>query len=630
MAAAGETSLGARAGEAGERAHLLGAVGATAVALPTLLTYNLPPSATFLNQAAAFVGWGVWLIVLAGRGPLRAGVAAQPAVAALLGALGLLAAAALAAPLWSDAPSSLSLSAVATIAAAALVALVAAAVQQAGRGEAAFGAVCTGLVVAGALSAVIAVLQIYAPGWTGNALIADAVDRAGANLRQSNHLSTLALWAMVAVVWFGEAGAIRRLPVQAGLLLLLTAGVVLTASRTGMVGVLLLAAWGLVDRRLAPPRRTMLLLVPVGYLVLWLLTGVLPKGDGSAGAGGELRFAAGTYLASSRFAVWADTLALIAAHPWAGVGFGEFNFAWTLTPFAQRSGEFFDHTHNLPLQFAVELGLPLAALVLALLVWALARAVCNAWRAGKPAEGASAIPTAPAQRAALVLVLMVLLHSLLEYPLWYAYFLLPALFAFGLCLDTPARAREGATARPAPRHVPAAAAARQPRGQDYAAPQAGAPARQQTRPLLLASMLLVAGGFAALYDYMGVVAIFAPPANAQPLAQRIVDGRHSWFFAHHANYAAATVVDHPSEVMAAFRSAPHYLLDARLMIAWAKALNEAGDTERARYIAQRLAEFHNPSATEFFKPCEGTHAPGAALPFQCTPPSRVFKFEDFR
>ena len=35
----------------------LGAV--LAVALPSLIAYNVPPSATFFNQAAAFVGWGV-------------------------------------------------------------------------------------------------------------------------------------------------------------------------------------------------------------------------------------------------------------------------------------------------------------------------------------------------------------------------------------------------------------------------------------------------------------------------------------------------------------------------------------------------------------------------------------------
>ena len=42
------------------------AVGAVfAVALPTLIAFNVAPSATFFNQAAAFVGWGGFLIVLA-------------------------------------------------------------------------------------------------------------------------------------------------------------------------------------------------------------------------------------------------------------------------------------------------------------------------------------------------------------------------------------------------------------------------------------------------------------------------------------------------------------------------------------------------------------------------------------
>ena len=36
-----------------------------AVVFPTLLAFNVPPSATFLNQAAAFVGWGCWALLLA-------------------------------------------------------------------------------------------------------------------------------------------------------------------------------------------------------------------------------------------------------------------------------------------------------------------------------------------------------------------------------------------------------------------------------------------------------------------------------------------------------------------------------------------------------------------------------------
>ncbi len=57
--------------------------------------------------------------------------------------------------------------------------------------------------------------------------------------------------------------------------------------------------------------------------------------------------------------------------PWTGVGLGEFNFAWTLTPFARPSGETFTHAHNLFLQWAVETGMPLTLLMIALLVYAL-------------------------------------------------------------------------------------------------------------------------------------------------------------------------------------------------------------------------------------------------------------------
>lgn len=571
-----------------------------ALTAPALLAFSLAPSATFFNQAAAFLGWGAWLTATSSGLPLRVGVATRPALAALLGALGLLSAAALAAPLWSGAPSTMSLSALGLLVAAALVALVAAAIQQAGQGQRAFAAFGLGLVIAGAVSAAIAVLQIYTPSWTGNDWIAAASGRAGANLRQANHLSTLTLWAIVAVIWLGESGVLRRLPAQAAVLLLLTAGVVLTASRTGMLGVLVLAAWGLFDRRLSRPRRMLLLLLPLAYLVLRLLAGVVPALDGSTPTTGEQRFAGGSYLTTSRYVVWADTLALIRAHPWAGVGFGEFNFAWSLTPFADRSGEFFDHTHNLPLQFAVELGLPLAALVLALLLYALLAAFRAAWPKGSDA--------APHLRPAFMIVLIVAVHSLLEYPLWYAYFLLPTAFAFGLCLGaTPA----------SPSSTPAT-------------PASDASPARRTRPLLIAAMLLTIGGIFSVIDYWRVVVIFAPPNNAAPLSQRILDGRRSVFFGHHADYAAATSVHDPSQVMPAFRTATHYLLDTRLMLAWAKAYAARGDLDRARYLAARLREFRNPASEEFFEACKTAPAPGTPAPFQCEPPSRPLSYRDFR
>lgn len=287
-------------------------------------------------------------------------------------------------------------------------------------------------------------------------------------------------------------------------------------------------------------------------------------------------------------------------------GWGEFNLAWSLTPFPHRPGAFFDHTHNLLLQWAVELGLPLAALVTALFSWALWRA----WRVGHRVA-ASDRERALLLRSAWMMVLLVAWHSLLEYPLWYAYFLLPAAFALGLCLGAEA----GDAGSPADRHV---ADGRVP----------GAPAR--AKALLAAAVLLAASGVAAVLDYLPVVAIFEPPDDAPPLAERITIGRHSWLFAHHADYAAATTSASPAEVLRAMAGAKHFLLDTRLMVAWAHALAESGDVERARHIAARLREFHNAASKSFFAPCEAAPEPGVTRPFQCEAPQGALDYRDFR
>ena len=598
-------TLPASSAAAPERPHALvwAVLAGVAIGLPMLLAFNLPPSSTFLNQAAALIGWGAWLVVLAAS-LLGSGFLPRcTGLAALQAALLVLALAALASPFWTSLPWSLALSALALIGAAMITVQVGAAVRHEGLALPAFRALCIGMVVAAVLSSVVGVIQVFAPGWADGNWIARtyAEGRAVGNMRQPNHLSSLLLWAIVAVVWLGEARVIRRAGVVLLALLFIFVDV-LTASRTGALSMGLLVLWALLDRRLSRPSRWLLGLSVVAYLVFWYGTGVWADQTHHL-FGGETRFSTQGDISSSRWGIWSNTLALIRLHPWAGVGFGEFNFAWTLTPFPGRPVAFFDHTHNLPLQFLVELGIPLGALVIALMLWAL-------WVALRGALAKTADDAPPGQAllrpAAFAIVLLILGHSLLEYPLWYAYFLLPAAFAFGLCLGGP---------------VPASA----PVVNEPARPAPGA-----TRPLLIAAMVLMVGGMASVIDYVRVVVIFAPADGAPGLAQRIVDGRKSVFFAHHADYAAATTSEHPADVMAAFLRAPHYLLDARLLEAWAKALDEAGDTQHARYIAQRLREFRNDQAAEFFAPCAAPPAAGQALPFQCLAPTREFRYEDFR
>ncbi len=562
----------------------------------------MAPSTTFLNQAVALVGWGCLLALASAALPGSALVASWRRAAPVLVALALMGAGVVFSTATQGLPAPLAWSALGLLGAAALTFLVAER-SASDAAETLFRAVASALVIAGLLSVPLALIQTFAPTLANGEWIAypGAQGRAGGNLRQPNHLSSLLLWSLVALVWLhdrhvergDDAGAPRHRILTTVAAVALTAAVVLTASRTGMVCIVLLAVWGLVDRQLSPFGRRLLWAVPVVYALAWWGLSAWNHAQGLTFAG-EAQLHKSD-LSSSRLAIWSNALALLKANAWFGVGWGEFNFAWSLTPFPGRPVAFFDHTHNLPLNLLVELGLPLGTLVLALLAWAL-------WRAFVACR-ITAAPHGAMVRAAFVMVLMMVVHSMLEYPLWYAYFLLPTAFALGICT--------GHSTPPAP---PVARAATRLRG-----------------VLVASSLVLALGTVVAVIDYLQVSRIFSvEEADTSPLTRRIAQGQKSLFFAHHADYAAATVTERPSSAWDAFRRAPHLLLDTRLMMAWAKAHAERGDVERARYLADRLREFRNPDAAAFFAPCDAPRAADEPKPFQCTPATQAFDYRDFK
>jgi hypothetical protein len=125
-----------------------------------------------------------------------------------------------------------------------------------------------------------------------------------------------------------------------------------------------------------------------------------------------------------------------------------------------------------------------------------------------------------------------------------------------------------------------------------------------------------------------VVVIYQPGSDGSSLEQRIAVGQRTWLFAHHADYAAATTAEPAASAASAFQSTTHVLLDTRLMVAWAQALAESGEIDKARYLAARLREFRNPAADEFFAPCASQEP--AARPFQCEPPQQAWTWRDFQ
>lgn len=571
------------------------------VTLAPLVAYNQTPSATLYNQLVAFAGLGLTVAGLAWGRSLLPGWRVDGVSLGLL----LMTLVAAAAPITHGLPWSMALTSVAMLLGALLAVQVGRAVTP-GQRDSVLTLFCIALVGAGLLSVAVSFVQMFFPSLADGTIIARSglVGRAVGNMRQPNHLASLLMWACVASVWLAQGGWFeRRLNSITGstvtlytLLFLFVFSVLLSASRTGMIGILVLALWGAVDARLAPRVRIALGSTLLMFVISWgLLEWYTAVSHHAFGA--QSRVSDEGAGSPTRIAIVKNAIGLLQRYPLTGSGWGDFNFAWTMTPFPDRPVAFFDHTHNLEVQLLVEMGLPLGLLTLSLLSWGL-------WEGLRRAVHGSA-----ATRCACMLVAMIGLHSQFEYPLWYAYFLLPAALAFGLCMAD-------------------AASSSDPSASKRAASLEGAGRRPGLVVLGLAIAALVP---LVVVDYLRIVHIYAPPAGAASLDDRIAAGQRSPLFALQADYAEATVQPPGAVALEAARMTGHHLIDTRLLMSWAKSLNAIGETDKARYLVQRLREFRNSASAEWLAECDEVAALGAAAkPFQCEPPEREYSFRELR
>jgi hypothetical protein len=286
-----------------------------------------------------------------------------------------------------------------------------------------------------------------------------------------------------------------------------------------------------------------------------------------------------------------------------------------LTPSPQRSAAIFHHAHNLPLQLWVELGVPLGSAVMAAVLVPLAAA----WRRGRQDDAAVRL----SRRPWWLMLAWMGLHSLLEYPLWYPFFLLPTAYVLGRLLAGGDARTDGNTVT--------APAASPPEG--GAASIAGAPAAPVPGPSPLAravavtGVLMVLGSLFAAWDYGRVQQVFRPfgPGLRQSLEVRIEAGRRSVLFGHWVDYGLVTNATTWKGLEPALRRALHRNPNPHLLQVWAQALHERGDTERARFLLDRVKEFKNPNTADFLAACT---APDPR-PFACPPSTRTFPLHDF-
>ncbi len=253
-----------------------------------------------------------------------------------------------------------------------------------------------------------------------------------ANLRQRNQLASLTNMGIAALAWFTHQRAAKgnaqwgvRSVVGAGLAVALLAYAnALTGSRTGFAQVILLAALGWLWRaQMARGARHVLWGAAGAYLLLAPLIAWWTAQASNALPTAFGRLTVASEGCSGRGVLWSNTVELILQKPWTGWGWRELAWAHYQGVFERNGGERFclivDNAHNLPLHLAVELGLPAALVIFAVLGWGFWRA--KPWR-----------ETDPTRQLAWAVLAVMGVHSLVEYPLWYGPFQLAAGLAVGL------------------------------------------------------------------------------------------------------------------------------------------------------------------------------------------------------
>ncbi len=364
-----------------------------------------------------------------------------------------------------------------------------------------------------------------------------------ANLRQRNQFATLTVMAWFACAYFltkarepefrmgvssaqgsgervhaGAGGTSWGWPTAAWLVVAawLGLGTAISASRTGLAELLLATlvvsvwAWrsGVVARLWAA-----LSAVWGGWGIGTLVLPLFRSGAETL----LNRPAMGAEGCNSRLTLWQNVWQLSLEKPLAGWGFGSMKQAHYEGVFpAPRFCEILDNAHNLPLHLAFEWGLVAAGSFVVGTLWFL-------WRTW-PATFARDHGFGAAHMTCGMLG-VVLLHSMLEYPLWYAPFQTAALMAVGvLWVNRPRAERAGLV---------------------HAASDGSTAAffgRKRTTVMVfvrcLAAILLAAAAFTA-WEYHRVSQIYIEPEQrmAAYKADTLQKISNSWLFADQVKFA---------------------------------------------------------------------------------------------
>ncbi|GGY10110.1 PglL family O-oligosaccharyltransferase [Paludibacterium paludis] len=388
------------------------------------------------------------------------------------------------------------------------------------------------------------------------------------HIGQRNQFAHYLMWGMLAGVFLRSVNRLGKLPFLAWTLWL-SVMLAFAGSRTILLYVFAVAAVALVWHlriRSEASRRMLngMLLASLAIILVQfalpmvnhLVSSLLHKNVGVA-SGMERLAANGDDMASRRFAEMHKAWLVFRAHPWWGTGWSQFASQsvelQTLPEFAKAgfNSGLFTNAHNLVLQLLAEMGGVATAIVLGGFAW-------SVWPYfSERAEVEGFLPLACLSVSAI--------HSMLEYPLWYLYFLAMVVVFVSLAPGRQMRA--------------------------------GLP----IKAMLVALLLVLMGVSAMAYaPYRELVNLYTPTENGAKDAQRVERLttliRERPLYAYHALYTLDNYLEGTSEnlgvnrqwvdLMAAIRPYPDVLLKK------AKLEALAGEGAKARAtLGLALASF---------------------------------------
>jgi O-antigen ligase len=258
------------------------------------------------------------------------------------------------------------------------------------------------------------------------------------NMAQANHLATYIAFAMAGALFLVQT---RRLNVIVWALLstIFATGLALTVSRGPwlQMGVIVVAgfwmAFAEIRRNPALRRSNREWLIPVALAVLFFIVNAVIRWANvryqlDLGESAADRFKDAGQIAP-RIALWKYGWTMFKTHPLLGVGWGE--FPRYQFDFVRKLGgvEIANNSHDIFLDLLGKTGLiGLAIVLLGLVAW-----FVRVLR----------VPHTAARVFGIALIGVLAMHALVEYPQQYMFFLLPAMFVFGLLETRPLRLVSG-------------------------------------------------------------------------------------------------------------------------------------------------------------------------------------------